>query len=97
MWPLLVVILPPFFDFSSRIVKACEPIGIQAFIAQPPIEAFHVSILNRLIWLDEFQSYPAFFAPGRQGSTAKLRPVIQNNRFRQTSLRRHPIQHSTHP
>jgi hypothetical protein len=79
MWPLLVVILPPFFDFPLCIVKAGEPVGIQAFISQPPVKAFHVRILHRLTWLNELQSHPTFFAPGGQSSTAKLRLVIQNN------------------
>ena len=40
---------------------------------------------------------PVFLAPGRQGSTTELRPVIQNDGFRQTLLRIDSIQHPAHP
>jgi hypothetical protein len=58
-------------------------------------EAFHVGILHRLAGLNELQPHTPFCAPGGQCPTPKLWPVVQNNRFRQTSLRHHPIQHPT--
>jgi len=73
-----------------------NPVRIQAFIAKPAVEALRVGILHRLARLNELQPHRAFFAPGGQGSTAKPRPVIQNDGFRQTSLRRHSIQHPPH-
>jgi hypothetical protein len=39
---------------------------------------------------------PAFFAPGGQRPPAKLRPVVQDNGFRQSSVAGDPIQHSSH-
>jgi hypothetical protein len=49
VWTLLIVIPPPYFDFSSCITQT-EP-RIQTLIAQAPIEARDVGILQRLAWL----------------------------------------------
>jgi hypothetical protein len=65
MRTLLVVILSPLFDFSSRVVETREPIGIQALIPQSAVKAFYEGILHRLAWLNELQPYPAFLAPRR--------------------------------
>jgi len=54
---LLIVILPPAFDFSFGIAQAHEPVRIQAFIAQATVEAFNVSVLHRFAGLDEFLAY----------------------------------------
>src|SRR5215469_7336518 len=96
MRSLLVVILPPAFDFAPCVTQTREPVRVQAFLSQAPVEALRIGVLNRLAGLDELQSYPAFFAPGRQGSAAKLRPVIQHNGFGQTSFAGNPIQHTSY-
>src|SRR5579864_7707470 len=97
MWTLLVVIDSPAFDLSLSIGHACEPVGIQAFIPQPAVKAFHIGVLYRLTWLNEVQPDAAFFAPGGQRTTAKLRAVIQHDRFRQASLLADPLEHATYP
>ena len=96
MWTLLVVIEPLAFDLPSSITQAREPVGIQAFIPQPAVEAFHIRVLDRLTWLNELQPDAAFFAPGGQRTTAKLRAVIQDDRFRQASLLADPLEHATY-
>jgi hypothetical protein len=35
-----------------------------------------------------------FFAPDGRGSTAKLRPVVQNDRSRQSTLTNDPVRHA---
>jgi hypothetical protein len=65
MRSLLVVILPPAFDFAPRITLTREPVRIQAFLSQPPIEALRIGVLHQLARLDELQSHTSFFAPGR--------------------------------
>lgn len=47
----MVVILPPSFNFSPRITQAGEPVRVQAFIAESPVEALCVGVLRRLAWL----------------------------------------------
>ena len=45
--PLLVVIDPPLFGFSSRIGKIVEKVLIQALLPKPPVERFPENILYR--------------------------------------------------
>jgi hypothetical protein len=96
MRTLLVVIEPPSFYFSTCVTQTRKPVRIQAFVAQWTVEALYIGILYWLARLDEFQSHAAFFAPGRQCPPAKLRPVVEDNGFRQSSLAGDPIQHSSH-
>src|ERR1700683_2518116 len=95
MRALLIVILPPGFDLPPRIPQTGEPVRVQAFIALSPVETFHIGILYRLSRLNELQSYSPFLTPGSQYPTAELRSVVRNNRFRQTSLRRHSVEHTS--
>src|SRR5438132_1029607 len=95
VWTLLIVILPPSFDLSSCITQTGEPVRVQTFIPQPAVEAFYVRVLYGLSRLNKLQSHSAFFAPGPQCPTAKLRPVVQNDGFRQSALARNPIQHAS--
>src|SRR3974377_2196980 len=92
----MVVVLPPSLDLSPRVAETCEPVGIQTFIAQAAVESLGIGILHWLARLDEFQAPPSLLAPGSQGATPELGPVIQNNRLRQPSLTHDPIQHSPH-
>src|ERR1700730_17903815 len=86
VWTFFVVILPPSFDLSSRVTQTGEPVRVQAFIAQATVEALYVGILHRLAGLNEPQAHAPFFAPGSLRSTAKLRPVVHNDCFRQAAL-----------
>jgi hypothetical protein len=71
-------------------------LAIQTFIPQSAIEAFYVSILDGLAWLNELQPHPTFCAPGRQCPTAKPWPIVQNDGFRQSALAGDPIQYAPH-
>ena len=86
---LFVVIPSPTFDLSPRVSQAGEPVRIEAFVAQSAVEAFCVGVLCRLAGLNKLQPHPALFAPGRQRSTAKLRPIVQQ-RWLPAALARWP-------
>jgi len=53
---------PPAFDFAPRIAQTREPVPVQAFVPQSPVEALRISVLRRLAGLDQLQSHPSFFA-----------------------------------
>ena len=44
----LVEVRPPRLDLAPGVVQRQEPVRVQAFIAQPAIEAFHEGIVGRL-------------------------------------------------
>jgi hypothetical protein len=73
-----------------------EPVRIQTLIPQSAVEALHVGILHRLSRLNKLQAHAPFLTPGGQCPTAKLWPLIQNDRLRQSSLARDPVQHAAH-
>ena len=50
--------------------------GVQAFIAEPPIERFHKGIVSRLSRPREVQRYAVFIRPAIQGLRDKLRAIV---------------------
>ncbi len=57
--------------------------------------AFYVRVLYGLSRLNKLQSHSAFFAPGRQCPTAKLRPDLDGRTFPCATV--HDGQHPNHP
>ena len=53
-----IVIHPPRFDGLSGFVQAHEPVLVQAFVPEFPVETFDERILHRLARLDEMQRSP---------------------------------------
>src|SRR6185312_13329108 len=96
MRTLLVVIFAPAFDFLPRVFQAREPVRVQTFIPQPPVEAFYICVLRWLARLNVFQANTTLLAPGSQCSTAKLRSLVQHNGFRQSTLLDDSIEHTPH-
>ena len=58
-----IVLDAPRFDLVPRIVERNENVFIQAFVAQPCIEALDVRVLNRLARFDELQLYAMLIGP----------------------------------
>jgi hypothetical protein len=75
VWSLLVVVLPPSFDFLPRLLQIREPVLVQAFIPKLPVEAFHVGILLRLAGHDEVQHHSPLVRPAVQRLAADLLPL----------------------
>lgn len=50
--PDMVVILPPLFEFGSCLPHRGEQRLVEAFIPEPPDEALHEGILDRLAGSD---------------------------------------------
>jgi hypothetical protein len=47
-----VILLPPACQCNPYIVQRAEPVGVQALVAQPPVEALDVPVLHRPSRLD---------------------------------------------
>ena len=77
--PDRVGVLPPGLDEAPRRLEGREPMLVQAFITQPPIEALHVGVLHRLAGVDEVQLDPAPVGLGIQGTPRELWPVIDRD------------------
>src|SRR5450631_3075659 len=85
MRPFPIVLDAPRFDLVPRIVECKENVFIQAFVAQPCIEALDVRVLNRLARFDELQPYTMLICPLGECRTAQLGTVIRLNRQRQSA------------
>src|SRR5260221_11413292 len=85
MRPFPIVLDAPRFDLVPRIVERNEDVFIQAFLAQPCIEALDVRVLNRLARFDELQLYAMLIGPLVERPAAQLGTVIRLNRQGQST------------
>ncbi len=47
MRPFAVILLPPACQCNPHIVQGAEPVRVQAFVPQSPVEALHMAVLHR--------------------------------------------------
>ena len=80
MWPDVVV--TPFIDCWTGILKAGEPVQVQAVLPELAVETFHKGILGRLARLNEMQLYAELTRPEEYGLARQLRPVVADDGFR---------------
>ena len=83
MWTFPIVLDAPCFDLAARIVERNENVLVEAFLAQPLIEALDVRVLDRLARFDELQPHamiigPLVEHPAAQFGTSSGRPRDNN-------------------
>src|SRR5215203_4060842 len=76
MWPLIIIIVDPFFCDYSDLLYTFKQISIQNVLAIGPVKAFNVSILTRLARLNMLYCYFLFPTPICKYCTDKLRTII---------------------
>ena len=81
-----VVVLPPLFQFLSRIFEREEETHIQAFIPQPTIKALDISVLYWLAWPNEVQIDSMTIRPRIHGATGEFAAVIYGDRPRNSAF-----------
>ena len=72
----LVEVRPPRLDLAPGVVQRQEPVRVQAFIAQPAIEAFHEGIVGRLSRPAEVQRDTVDVGPVVERPRDKFRAVV---------------------
>ena len=55
MWPEFVIVSTPILHLRTRVVKAHEPVSIQALGAELAIETFDGAVFGRLAWSREVE------------------------------------------
>src|SRR6202453_5540705 len=73
---LAVVLMTPACQGAPYIIQRAEPVGVEAFVAQPPVEAFDVSILHRPSRLDVHQTNLPVFRPPQHAARGELWSVV---------------------
>ena len=79
MRPDLVVVDPPLLDDPARIVERFEPVDVEAFVAELPVEALDVGVLVRLSRVDESQVDASLLGPPQEGPAGELRALVNDD------------------
>ena len=81
MGPDLVVVLTPIFYFSPGIVKAHEPVGVEAFAAELAVEGFDEGIIGRLAGAGEVEDDTLLIGPQIEIAGDEFRALIDTDAF----------------
>ena len=79
MGPAAVVVEPPSLDDLAGIGEIEEPVLVEAFVAEPPVEAFDEGVLGRLAEVDEVEADAVAPGPLVEHLADHLRPVVQDD------------------
>src|ERR1019366_2546706 len=94
---LAVVLRAPACQGAPYILQRSEPLRVEALVAQPPMEAFDMSILHRPSRLDVHQPNLPVFRPAQLATRGELRSVVRAQVLRPATLFDQPLQHTRHP
>ena len=83
--PHRVVVHSPGLDHLARISQIHEPVLVQAFVPELPVEAFDEHVLRRFASLDEVQRHLMLMGPLIHHAAGELRPVVHLDRGRRPS------------
>ena len=89
MRPLIVIIKPMVFCYTTGVSHTHEPVHIQAFIPELAVETLHVGIIDRFPRANEMKLNPTLIRPCIQGVADKLGAVVHNNAFWKSSNSRY--------
>lgn len=81
MWPDVVVLPSPVFDYHSSLGQSPELLSIEAFLSEARIEALHVSVLPRASRLDVERLDSLLGQPVEQPALDELRTVVAADMF----------------
>jgi len=70
-----VVVDPPFLDDLTSLVEVCKQVLVEAFVAQPAVEAFDKAVLHRLAGRDVVPLDSKLLLPGQDRIRGELGAV----------------------
>ena len=80
MWPDVVVMHWPVRDRCACILKAREPVQVQAVLCELAVKAFDESVLGWLTRLNEMELHARSPRPEEHGFRRELWAIIANDR-----------------
>ena len=80
-----VVLDPPVLDDPPGLGDGDEPVLVEAFVVEPPVEALDVGILDRFAGPDELEPHAVLVRPNVQSLASELGSVVDDVRLRQDS------------
>lgn len=93
MWPDLIVVSTPILHFLPCVVKAQEPVRVQAFASELAVEGFDEAVVGRLAWPGEVQRDIALVGPQVEIARHKLGALIDTDRRRESHFIANPFQY----
>src|SRR5579863_264095 len=78
----MIVVMPPSRKLLPRLVQGREPLHVQAFVPQPPVEAFDESVFHRPPRTNEDQLNAVSHRPGFEGPTSEFAAIITSDALR---------------
>ena len=76
----------PSADDFPGFVNISEPVQVQATIPESTVETLNNRVLGWFSRLNKVQLHAGLLAPEKHGLTGHFRPIVQNNRSRQSTL-----------
>jgi hypothetical protein len=81
MWPDFVVVSTPILHFLPGVVKAQEPVRVQAFVSELAIEGFDEAVVRGLARPGEVENDTALIGPQIEIARDELGALINANAF----------------
>lgn len=92
VWPFMVVFGSPRSDPAPCFPEIAEPAGVKTLVAQPSVEAFNESVLNRLSRFNVIELDSVIDSPREKVTAGEFAAVIHANPFWSATLRDHTVQ-----
>ena len=83
---ILIVVLSPVLDFGGRVLQRFEPVHVQAFIAEPPVEGLDGGIVRRLSASAEVEDHVVRIRPEIHRGTDELGSIVALDPLRQSPI-----------
>lgn len=88
--------MPPVGDFAPSIVQGQEPVLVQAFLPEAPVEAFHLGIVGRRAWPTEVEFHAVLVRPSVHGLRDELAAIVHLDGLRRATLGNQCVKCSHH-
>ena len=69
---------------------------VQAFLPEPPVEAFHLGIVGRRAWPAEVEFHAVLVCPPVHGLRDELAAIVHLDSLRRAALGNHCVKYSHH-
>lgn len=79
MWPDFVVVSTPIIHFLRCVVKAQEPVGVQAFAFELAVEGFDEAVIRWLAWPRKIQLGALLVRPDVEIAGDELRSLVDTD------------------
>src|SRR4051812_43249941 len=95
MGSVQIIVVPPVVDDLAGMAVAGEQVLVEAFVSEPPIEAFHEAVLHGFPRRDVMPFDAAILLPSEDGIAGQLGTVVADHQERIAAMLSDGIQFST--